>query len=60
MLNNRCRSSFLVYKPKSELSPFEECMDTSPTVQSSLLKLLLRCGSAPRLFPKTLTAKPLG
>ncbi|XP_062457519.1 E3 ubiquitin-protein ligase rnf213-alpha-like [Rhea pennata] len=33
-----------VYKPKSELSPFEECMDTSPTVQSSLLKLLLRCG----------------
>ncbi|KAM6364551.1 LOW QUALITY PROTEIN: E3 ubiquitin-protein ligase rnf213-alpha-like [Pluvialis apricaria] len=33
-----------VYKPKSELSPFEECMDTSPTIQSSLLKLLLRCG----------------
>ncbi|XP_009320630.1 PREDICTED: E3 ubiquitin-protein ligase RNF213-like [Pygoscelis adeliae] len=30
-----------VYKPKSELSPFEECMTT---VQSSLLKLLLRCG----------------
>ncbi|KAM6394866.1 E3 ubiquitin-protein ligase rnf213-alpha-like [Rhynochetos jubatus] len=33
-----------VYKPKSELSPFDECMDTSPTIQSSLLKLLLRCG----------------
>ncbi|KAM6032780.1 E3 ubiquitin-protein ligase RNF213-like isoform 1-T1 [Theristicus caerulescens] len=33
-----------VYKPKSELSPFEECMDTSCTIQSSLLKLLLRCG----------------
>ncbi|XP_063178349.1 E3 ubiquitin-protein ligase rnf213-alpha-like isoform X3 [Chroicocephalus ridibundus] len=33
-----------VYKPKSELSPFEECMDSSPTIQSSLLKLLLRCG----------------
>ncbi|XP_055559911.1 E3 ubiquitin-protein ligase rnf213-alpha-like isoform X6 [Falco cherrug] len=33
-----------VYKPKSELSPFEECMDTSPTIQSSLLKLMLRCG----------------
>ncbi|KAM6032909.1 E3 ubiquitin-protein ligase rnf213-alpha-like isoform 2-T2 [Chlamydotis macqueenii] len=33
-----------VYKLKSELSPFEECMDTSPTIQSSLLKLLLRCG----------------
>ncbi|XP_074786497.1 E3 ubiquitin-protein ligase rnf213-alpha-like [Athene noctua] len=33
-----------VYKPKSKLSPFEECMDTSPTIQSSLLKLLLRCG----------------
>ncbi|XP_062496366.1 E3 ubiquitin-protein ligase RNF213-like isoform X4 [Pezoporus occidentalis] len=32
------------YKPRSELSPFEECMDTSPTIQSSLLKLLLRCG----------------
>ncbi|XP_068024256.1 E3 ubiquitin-protein ligase rnf213-alpha-like [Melanerpes formicivorus] len=32
-----------VYKPKRELSPFEECMDTSPTIQSSLLKLLLRC-----------------
>lgn len=50
--NNRGRPSLLVYKPKSELSPFEECMDTSPTIQSSLLKLLLRCGSAPRLLPK--------
>ncbi|XP_074854696.1 E3 ubiquitin-protein ligase rnf213-alpha-like [Carettochelys insculpta] len=31
-----------VYKPTSELSPFEECMDPSPTVRSSLLKMLLR------------------
>ncbi|KAM9300337.1 E3 ubiquitin-protein ligase rnf213-alpha-like [Morus bassanus] len=33
-----------VCKSKSELSPFEECMDTSPTIKSSLLKLLLRHG----------------
>ncbi|XP_026713188.1 E3 ubiquitin-protein ligase rnf213-alpha-like [Athene cunicularia] len=33
-----------VCKSKSELSPFEECMDTSPTCKSSLLKLLLRYG----------------
>ncbi|XP_056183966.1 E3 ubiquitin-protein ligase rnf213-alpha-like isoform X3 [Falco biarmicus] len=33
-----------VCKSKSELSPFEECIDTSPTVKSSLLKLLLRHG----------------
>ncbi|XP_074672203.1 E3 ubiquitin-protein ligase rnf213-alpha-like isoform X1 [Strix aluco] len=33
-----------VCKSKSELSPFEECMDTSPTFKSSLLKLLLRYG----------------
>ncbi|XP_043373130.1 E3 ubiquitin-protein ligase rnf213-alpha-like isoform X4 [Dermochelys coriacea] len=32
-----------VYKPTSDLSPFEECMDPSPTVKSSLLKMLLRC-----------------
>nr|XP_013804530.1 PREDICTED: E3 ubiquitin-protein ligase RNF213-like [Apteryx mantelli mantelli] len=42
--NPEHREGKRVYKPKSELSPFEECMDTSPTVQSSLLKLLLRCG----------------
>ncbi|XP_074938739.1 E3 ubiquitin-protein ligase rnf213-alpha-like isoform X2 [Phalacrocorax aristotelis] len=33
-----------VCKSKSELSPFEECMDTSPTIKSSLLKLLLQHG----------------
>ncbi|XP_009475166.1 PREDICTED: E3 ubiquitin-protein ligase RNF213-like [Nipponia nippon] len=33
-----------VCKPKSELSPFEECMDTSSTIKSSLLKLLLQHG----------------
>ncbi|XP_074996114.1 E3 ubiquitin-protein ligase rnf213-alpha-like isoform X2 [Calonectris borealis] len=33
-----------VCKSKSELSPFEECIDTSPTIKSSLLKLLLRHG----------------
>ncbi|XP_074426105.1 E3 ubiquitin-protein ligase rnf213-alpha-like isoform X2 [Larus michahellis] len=33
-----------VCKSKNELSPFEECMDTSPTIKSSLLKLLLRHG----------------
>ncbi|XP_009952271.1 PREDICTED: E3 ubiquitin-protein ligase RNF213-like [Leptosomus discolor] len=33
-----------VCKSNSELSPFEECMDTSPTIKSSLLKLLLRHG----------------
>ncbi|XP_065501150.1 E3 ubiquitin-protein ligase rnf213-alpha-like [Caloenas nicobarica] len=33
-----------VCKSKSELSPFEECMDTSTTIKSSLLKLLLRHG----------------
>ncbi|XP_014821245.1 PREDICTED: E3 ubiquitin-protein ligase RNF213-like [Calidris pugnax] len=33
-----------VCKSKSELSPFEECMDTSPTIKSFLLKLLLRHG----------------
>ncbi|XP_065450526.1 E3 ubiquitin-protein ligase RNF213-like [Chrysemys picta bellii] len=32
-----------VYKPTSDLSPFEECMDPSPTVKSCLLKMLLRC-----------------
>ncbi|XP_050770500.1 E3 ubiquitin-protein ligase rnf213-alpha-like [Gymnogyps californianus] len=42
--NPEHQSGKRVYKPKSELSPFEECMDTSPTIQSSLLKLLLRCG----------------
>lgn len=44
--NNECHPSFLVYKSKSELSPFEECMDTSTTIKSSLLKLLLRHGLA--------------
>lgn len=44
--NNECHPSFLVCKSKSELSPFEECMDTSPTIKSSLLKLLLRHGLA--------------
>lgn len=34
-------------------------MDTSPTVQSSLLKLLLRCGLAPRLLPPP-AAVPFG
>lgn len=34
-------------------------MDTSPTVQSSLLKLLLRCGSGPRLLPPP-AAEPFG
>ncbi|XP_032847063.2 E3 ubiquitin-protein ligase rnf213-alpha-like [Tyto alba] len=33
-----------VCKSRSELSPFEECIDTSPTFKSSLLKLLLRHG----------------
>ncbi|KAM6439343.1 E3 ubiquitin-protein ligase rnf213-alpha-like isoform 2-T2 [Rhynochetos jubatus] len=46
-----CKPSSLEHQPirrvcesKSELSPFEECMDTSPTVKPSLLKLLLRHG----------------
>ncbi|XP_065534709.1 E3 ubiquitin-protein ligase RNF213-like isoform X6 [Lathamus discolor] len=33
-----------VRKSESELSPFQECMDTSATIKSSLLKLLLRYG----------------
>lgn len=44
--SNECHPSFLVCKSKNELSPFEECMDTSPTIKSSLLKLLLRHGLA--------------
>ncbi|KAM4682179.1 E3 ubiquitin-protein ligase rnf213-alpha-like isoform 3-T3 [Amazona ochrocephala] len=33
-----------VRKSESELSPFQECVDTSATIKSSLLKLLLRYG----------------
>ncbi|XP_066547032.1 E3 ubiquitin-protein ligase rnf213-alpha [Amia ocellicauda] len=32
------------YRQANELSPFEECMDPSPTVKSTLLKIILRCG----------------
>ncbi|XP_014379404.2 E3 ubiquitin-protein ligase RNF213-like [Alligator sinensis] len=41
--NSEHTESTCVYKPTSDLSPFEECMDPSPTVKSSLLKMLLQC-----------------
>ncbi|KYO18317.1 hypothetical protein Y1Q_0012798 [Alligator mississippiensis] len=41
--NSEHTESRCVYKPTSDLSPFEECMDPSPTVKSSLLKMLLQC-----------------
>ncbi|KYO41916.1 E3 ubiquitin-protein ligase RNF213 [Alligator mississippiensis] len=42
-LSSPTHSTIRVYKPTSDLSPFEECMDPSPTVKSSLLKMLLQC-----------------
>ncbi|XP_014382960.2 E3 ubiquitin-protein ligase rnf213-alpha-like, partial [Alligator sinensis] len=42
-LSSPTHSTITVYKPTSDLSPFEECMDPSPTVKSSLLKMLLQC-----------------